>query len=202
MPHPIEILQKLHSDLPEDLIERVRDLMVEEHVKKGYCLEIPRITPGTGRSYYIKKGAARTYYIDKGREYTLSFAFDDDFIITNRLHGVMPSENVGVMFLEDTDMLVFTHSEIHHTIAKEGEQRTNPLEWTMFLNTVLYEYVGYLEDRLFYLYNASARERYDWALKRYPRLGDVATITQIASFLGVTKETLYRIKGGKYRSHS
>ena len=31
-----------------------------------------------------------------------------------------------------------------------------------------------------------------------PRLGEVATTTQIASFLGITKETLYRIRGGKY----
>jgi CRP-like cAMP-binding protein len=44
-----------------------------------------------------------------------------------------------------------------------------------------------------------AEQRYRWVLNRYPRLTDCATTTQIASFLGVTKETLYRIKNGKYQ---
>ena len=37
-----------------------------------------------------------------------------------------------------------------------------------------------------------------WLTSRYPRLLHVATITQIASYLGVTKETLYRIRNNNY----
>lgn len=195
MPHPIDILRKLHN-FPDEIIERVQELMVDEHVRKGYCIESLRPTPG-GTAFYIKKGAARTFYIDKGREYTLSFAFDDDFIITNILTGIGPGVPMNVMFLEDSDIVTFVHSEMHQTIH-ECISDVSPLEWTMFLNAILYEYAGYLEERLFNLYNASARERYEWVLRRYPRLGEVATTTQIASFLGITKETLYRIRGGKY----
>ncbi|WP_289687525.1 Crp/Fnr family transcriptional regulator [Muribaculum intestinale] len=195
MPHPIDILRKLHN-FPDEIIGRVQELMVDEHVRKGYCIESLRPTPG-GTAFYIKKGAARTFYIDKGREYTLSFAFDDDFIITNTLTGIGPGVPMNVMFLEDSDIVTFVHSEMHQTIH-EGISDVSPLEWTMFLNAILYEYAGYLEERLFNLYNASARERYEWVLRRYPRLGEVATTTQIASFLGITKETLYRIRGGKY----
>lgn len=195
MPHPIDILRKLHN-FPDEIIERVQELMVDEHVRKGYCIESLRPTPG-GTAFYIKKGAARTFYIDKGREYTLSFAFDDDFIITNTLTGIGPGVPMNVMFLEDSDIVTFVHSEMHQTIH-EGISDVSPLEWTMFLNAILYEYAGYLEERLFNLYNASARERYEWVLRRYPRLGEVAATTQIASFLGITKETLYRIRGGKY----
>ena len=195
MPHPIDILRKLHN-FPDEIIERVQELMVDEHVRKGYCIESLRPTPG-GTAFYIKKGAARTFYIDKGREYTLSFAFDDDFIITNTLTGIGPGVPMNVMFLEDSDIVTFVHSEMHQTIHEDISD-VSPLEWTMFLNAILYEYAGYLEERLFNLYNASARERYEWVLRRYPRLGEVATTTQIASFLGITKETLYRIRGGKY----
>ena len=199
MPHPIDILRKLHN-FPDDIIDRVRELMVETHVRKGYCIESVRPNPG-GTAYYVKKGAARTFYIDKGRECTLSFAFDDDFIMTNTLHGLGPRVPMNVMFLEDTDVITFMHSEMHQTIH-EGISDVNPLEWTMFLNAVLFDYARYLEERLFNLYNASARERYDWVIQRYPRLLEVATTTQIASFLGITKETLYRIRGGKYRTLS
>lgn len=200
MPHPIDILRKLHN-FPDEIIERVRELMVEKHVRKGHYIECLRQSPGGGTAFYIKKGAARTFYIDKGREYTLAFAFDDDFIMTNTLHGFGIEAPINVMFLEDTDLVTFAHSEMHQTIH-EGIQEVNPLELTMFLNAVLYEYAGYLEERLFHLYNTSARERYEWVMSRYPRLAEVATMTQIASYLGITKETLYRIRGGKYSSRN
>ena len=34
MPHPIDILRKLHN-FPDEIIERVQELMVDEHVRKG-----------------------------------------------------------------------------------------------------------------------------------------------------------------------
>jgi hypothetical protein len=55
-----------------------------------------------------------------------------------------------------------------------------------------------LEERITVLQHYSARERYLWALERYPRLTECATVTQIASFLGLTKETLYRIRSDNY----
>lgn len=68
----------------------------------------------------------------------------------------------------------------------------------MFLNTTLAIYTSYLEERIYTLQCMNATERYDWAIKRYPRLTEYATVTQIASFLGLTRETLYRIRSGKY----
>lgn len=44
MPHPIDILRKLHN-FPDEIIERVQELMVDEHVRKGYCIESLRPTP-------------------------------------------------------------------------------------------------------------------------------------------------------------
>ena len=64
------------------------------------------------------------------------------------------------------------------------------------------QHVLALEERLDALQTMSAEERYRWALKRYPRITECATLTQIASFLGVTKETLYRIKSGKYNNQT
>ena len=43
-----------------------------------------------------------------------------------------------------------------------------------------------------------ARERDQVALERYPNILDLVTVTQLASFLNLTKETIYRIRSGKY----
>ena len=195
MPHPIDIIRKLHN-FPDDVIERVRELMVEETVRKGYCIEsLSNYHRNT--AFYIRKGAARTFYIDKGRECTLSFAFDDDFIMTHTMRNIYTDVSMTVMFLEDTQLVSFRHSDLHEIIQGDVAD-VNPLEWSMFLNAVFYEYAGDLEGKLYFLCNSSARERYEWVLRRYPRITDVATMTQIASFLNITKETLYRIRGGKY----
>ena len=42
------------------------------------------------------------------------------------------------------------------------------------------------------------RERYEWVVTRYPRLLQRATLGQIASFLGITQETISRIRSEKY----
>lgn len=44
----------------------------------------------------------------------------------------------------------------------------------------------------------NATQRYRWLINRYPRILESATTTQIASYLGLTKETLYRIRNNKY----
>ena len=54
MPHPIDILRKLHN-FPDEIIERVQELMVDEHVRKGYCIESLRPTPG-GTAFISRKG--------------------------------------------------------------------------------------------------------------------------------------------------
>ena len=61
-------------------------------------------------------------------------------------------------------------------------------------------HVKYLEERVMLLQTASAPERYRWMEKRYPRVIERATMTQVASFLGITKETLYRIRSNKYKN--
>jgi hypothetical protein len=61
----------------------------------------------------------------------------------------------------------------------------------------LERHIEYLEEHMFML-RMEARDRYFWALKKYPHILDVVSVTQLASFLNLTKETLYRIRSGKY----
>ena len=72
----------------------------------------------------------------------------------------------------------------------------------IFLTTSLLQYATQLEERVGVMQSLGADERYRWVLHRYPRITECANTTQIASFLGMTKETLYRIKSGKYSRRS
>lgn len=66
------------------------------------------------------------------------------------------------------------------------------------INRILLDYSYFLEERIINLQCRSARERYEWVVTRYPRLLQRATLGQIASFLGITQETISRIRSEKY----
>lgn len=192
MPHPVELLRKLFNLSPE-LLEKLSAEIKEKRMPKGSAIDGNKNVQQN--TYYIKKGAARAYYTKDGKEHTMSFAFDDEYLMT---HLVLNSIDIplSIKFMKDSEVICIPIRSLSYKMKKEAD--SNLLEASMFLNSSLVAYNSYLEERIYTLQCMDARERYDWAMRRYPRLLEYATVTQVASFLGVTRETLYRIRSGKY----
>lgn len=192
MPHPVDILKRVFKLSPE-ILDKLHAKMKEKHMEKGSTIDGHKHIQQ--HTYYIKRGAARAYYMKDGKEHTMSFAFDDEYLMT---HLVLNSIDIplSIKFMEDSDIIYIPIKSFRDEVKQEAD--VNTLEASMFLNTTLSLYNSYLEERIYTLQCMDATERYNWALKRYPRLLECATVTQIASFLGVTRETLYRIRSGKY----
>lgn len=191
MAHPIEHLKKIFKLLPEQ-IEQVNTLIVEKQMPKGSFIERSNQMI---ESYYIKKGAARAFYTKDGKEHTIAFAFDDEYLIAKLISANSPV-TITVTFLEDTELIYIPHSKLRETLDNITTEKSP--EALLFFHTALQQYLTYLEERLYVFQCMNAKERYDWVIARYPRLLECATVTQISSFLGLTKETLYRIRSGKY----
>lgn len=190
MPHPIDILRN-NFKIPSDTLDKIHSLMVEQQMPKGSIIDGNKLV--RENSYYILSGAARAFYTRDGKEHTMSFAFDDEFLMT---HMVLNSVDIPltITFMEDSQIV---YVPIHS--MRDKLKRSIPgAEAMVFLNASLISYNSFLEERIYTLQCMTATERYNWALDRYPNLLKYATVTQIASFLGVTKETLYRIRSGKY----
>lgn len=194
MPHPIDILRKIHRLTPEQ-INLLDKALVEKHFPKGSVLNLSAFSDST--NFYIKKGAARSFYILKGKEYTTSFAFDDEYLVFPARDTVNDNFDIMISIIDESDILYLPMPDIRDILS--GKKYGLFQEGLLFMNASLIEYNRSLQERIKVLHSMSAAERYDWAIKKYPRLLEYATITQVASFLGVTKETLYRIRAGKYR---
>lgn len=180
-----------------DMESRFMDMMEERTFRRGDILS------GTGTlsasAFYIVSGSARVFYLMGGKEKTFSFSFEDEFIALSR-HLIDRGDNtLSIQFLEPTTVITLKHEAIRRTIEAEP-QLVNMTEALLFVNMALLKSSLYLEERLVQFQQASARDRYQWAIKRYPRLLEVANGTQLASFLGLTRETLYRIRSGDYPS--
>lgn len=140
--------------------------------------------------FYIHRGAARTYYIEKGKEYNYAFSFEGEFVIRPLSMMQKRKKQMFVQFLSETEICYTPVASLNHAILSSGE-------FSRLINIALVRHIEYLEEHMFML-RMEARDRYFWALEKYPHILDVVSITQLASFLNVTKETLYRIRSGKY----
>ncbi len=169
-------------------------LMREQSFKKGDTIR--GAVNMTNYSYYIKKGAARVFITTGGKEHTLSFSFDDEFIITTQQSLRDQPDTIAIQFLEPTEIIYIPHHKIKDKLSDSTDIETTSS--LLFFNASLIRYAGFLEERIYIMQTMNATQRYQWVLKRHPRILETATATQIASYLGLTKETLYRIRNNKY----
>ena len=191
--HPIDHIRKFATLTPE-LEANLRKVMEERVFAKGDVVQGAKNL--TSYAYFITRGAARFFYTDGGKEHTMSFSFAGEFVMLSR-HVVMAHpDTVAIHFMEPTHVVFVPHLQVKNMLDDCGAVADT--EGLLFLNAALMHYVMFLEERLDVMQSLSAPERYRWAMRRYPRLNECATTTQLASFLGLTKETLYRIKGGRY----
>lgn len=191
--HPVDHIRKFAAVTPQ-LEENLRKIMREHHPRKGEIIQ--GVKNLVTYAYFLTEGSARVYYTERGREHTVEFTFADQFVMLPRHLAVAHADTAAIQFLEPSVVIFIPHLRLKGLLEESGA--VYDIEHLLFLNAALIEYNRFLEERVEVMQTLSAIGRYNWALQRYPRLEECATTTQIASFLGMTKETLYRIKGGKY----
>lgn len=193
MKHPVDIIKRFAQMTPEGE-ERLRGAMIERVFARG-----ERITGAaslSSRAFFIITGAARVFFVHGGKDHTVSFAFDEEFVHLSHISLVREPETIAIEFLEPTRLL-YIPSAAKEILREEATIEEN--EAMVFLNVALAMHCSLLEERLYMSQTCKAPELYRWAVSRFPKLPKVANLTQIASFLGLTRETVYRIHSGNYK---
>ena len=156
-----------------------------KHVKKGEIL----VRNGwlSDAFYYVEKGCLRSYTIDsKGKEHVFQFA-PEDWIISDQ-ESLM---NQGLAIL---NIDAIENSEIK-IIKRPNDSASNlDLESLLSMNQKLLRRVYSLQKRIIQLLSSSAEERYLEFLKLYPNLVQRVPQKMIASYLGITPESLSRVR--------
>ena len=183
-----ELLNKIKNKitLSKDAEDHLYSIAKEKAIPKGELL----ITQGNSvkKTFFVIDGCIRSYCLDKkGKEHTLQFAIKDwwisDFIaIYNN-----ESATLNVECITDAKVIEFNAKELDeiHSLFPEFEafQRKN-----------LERHVVSLHKRILNQLQLTAPERYDLFLTQYPDIEQFTPNYHIASYLGITQQSLSRIR--------
>jgi CRP-like cAMP-binding protein len=139
-------------------------------------------------TFFVEKGLLRQYSIDeKGKEHILHFA-PEGWLLNDResMHLNKPSK-YNIEALEDTEVLILDQ-EIVDKLGREIPS------FSTFNTELLNNHIRHLQNRINLLLSATAEERYLSFIKMYPDILLRVPQWMVASYLGITPESLSRVR--------
>ena len=173
-------------EVSEELVGEIVSLASFRVVKKGEILA--SIGDDTNYAGLILSGVARAYYIDNdGNDITRGFAPEGTMFMDEGFFGY-PERICMWETLEETTIMICETAAIKKMI-KENDSFKDI--WIYLLESAM-RYKIYRENG-FLIENAT--ERYIHFKKLYPNLSERVSQRHIATYLGITPESLSRIRG-------
>ncbi len=139
-------------------------------------------------SAFVLKGCTKTYYLDEqGQEHVIMFSIEDWWTSDLASFITQTPSDFNVQCLENTEVVLFPY-ETHEQLLAEV-----PILERFFRKIVERALVA-SQKRVVRNLSMSARDRYLYFRKQYPLIEQRVPQYLIASYLGITKEFLSKIK--------
>ncbi|WP_027418185.1 Crp/Fnr family transcriptional regulator [Crocinitomix catalasitica] len=170
----------------DDEIADVLSYFEHETIKKNTTL----IKEGqiSNKLYFVEKGIGRSYYLKKdGKEVTQWFFGAGNFMASADSFFQQTPSFYYLEVIEDTLLYTITKEKLDLLIEKYRKMET-------IIRLLAIEILTSFVHKLNSIQFQTARERYDYMLSEFPDISYRAPLGQIASYLGMTQETLSRLR--------
>jgi CRP-like cAMP-binding protein len=186
--HLQNLINKIKQSIPLSLEAEkyIYSIAKEKSVAKGEVLIDEGQT--VNKIFFVTQGSLRSFCVDKeGKEHTLQFAINEwwisDFIaIYNEVPASLTVESI-------TDSTV-----IEFNAQKLNEIYLHFPEFELFQRKNLERHVVSLHKRILNQLQLTALERYKLFLEQYPNIERDIPNYHIASYLGITQQSLSRLR--------
>jgi CRP-like cAMP-binding protein len=176
------------QELPPDSRKAFAEIIDPQEYKKGSLVQPIGHTCRT--IYYVKKGALRVFYFKDSHEITESFEFEHSFVArAESLLTGKPSRK-AIEAVEDSEILAINATKLFELY---DEHRMIERLFRKLMEKAYINMINRIESLQFH----TAAERYQELLKEHPDLLLRVPLKMIASYLGITPESLSRIRAAK-----
>ena len=181
-------IQEIFKDLSfsEEEVKIISSVIQKKMFKKGTI--IIKADDIVTTTYGIQNGCLRTFYIDKhGKEHTLQFGIQGWWITD---FTAFFSSSKAIMNLE-----VLRDASLYQLSLKDREYLfTRIPKFETFIRKKLENSYAAFQKRILSNLSQTASERYLSFIKTYPNIEKSVKNYHIASYLGITTESLSRIR--------
>ena len=175
---------KLSGNLKSELSNRIKPIVFQ---KGELILDANKISD---KSFFITKGILRTYFIKDGKEISEYFSGVDEWINSPRSFIQQERDIYYIDAIENTEAYFISVNDLGYLFDNFPEmERYGRLS----MGTVF----GHFMERITSMRFTSAKERYNHFQKTYSNIYHRIPLGMVASYLGITQETLSRTRGEK-----
>jgi CRP-like cAMP-binding protein len=137
--------------------------------------------------YFVEKGRLHTYFNGDAKDIMISFTLEGNFTGNiNSLKKEQPSQYI----IETGENSVITLFEKNHLLKLYSQSSEIELLCRKILGTFLLE----SNEQIDFFKLHTPMERYNFLVKNKPEMIKKIPVSQLASYLGVARETLSRIR--------
>lgn len=138
--------------------------------------------------YFVEQGMGRSYYLNEnGKEITQWFFGVGKFMTSADSFFQQSPSLYYLEVLEDSVLYSISKEDIDHLFSKYHKMEK-------FGRLVTIEMLTKIVNKLNAIHFQTAKERYDYMLAEFPDIAHQVPLGYIASYLGMTQETLSRIR--------
>ena len=162
-------------------------------LKNAYCQKVPKgkylLRNGEicENIYFIKKGLLRGFIQEEDRETTIWFSSENEMAATIRSFLLQIATVENIQAVEDCELLTVSFSALNKLYQKYPSFNIIGRKITE------YHYIS-ADNRAYITRLQNAEKKYELFLELYSNLANRLQVTYVASFLGITIETLSRIR--------
>ena len=185
-----ELLAYLNSIHPlsqvanDYLLDHLKKIEVS---KKKFILKEGRVCFNI---YFVESGLLRCFYIKNDKEINSWFMKESDVIVSVESFFNQSPSYENIQALEDCILYYIDYNELQHLY-------NNCPEFNYVGRILIEKYYKLSEQRLYSLRMQKAAEKYSFIMNHFPQIIQRVPSKYLASYLGITEETLSRIRALK-----